>query len=33
MHHCVMDVAAEAGPVAEAKPKEPSDVIGRLVRS
>jgi hypothetical protein len=32
MRHSVTDVAAEGGPVAEAKPKEPSDAIGRLVR-
>jgi DNA-binding FrmR family transcriptional regulator len=31
--HCVMDAAAEGGPVAEAKLKEASDAIARLVRS
>ena len=33
LKHCVMDAAAEGGPVAEAKLKEASDAIARLVRS
>jgi DNA-binding FrmR family transcriptional regulator len=33
LHHCVMDAAAEGGPVAEAKLKEASDAIARMVRS
>ena len=33
LRHCVMDAAAEGGPVAEAKLKEASDAIARLVRS
>ena len=31
--HCVIDAAAQGGPVAEAKLKEASDAIARLVRS
>jgi CsoR family transcriptional regulator, copper-sensing transcriptional repressor len=33
LKHCVMDAAAEGGPVAEEKLKEASDAIARLVRS
>jgi DNA-binding FrmR family transcriptional regulator len=33
LRHCVMDAAAEGGPVAEARLKEASDAIARLVRS
>ena len=33
LKHCVMDAAAEGGPIAEAKLKEASDAIARLVRS
>ena len=33
LRHCVMNAAAEGGPVAEAKLKEASDAIARLVRS
>ncbi len=33
LKHCVMDAAAEGGSVAEAKLKEASDAIARLVRS
>ena len=33
LRHCVMDAAAQGGPVAEAKLKEASDAIARLVRS
>ena len=31
--HCVVDAAAQGGPVADAKLKEASDAIARLVRS
>ncbi|GAB3231233.1 metal-sensitive transcriptional regulator [Kineococcus gypseus] len=31
--HCVVDAAREGGPAAEAKVKEASDAIARLVRS
>ena len=33
LHHCVLDAAAAGGPEAEAKLKEASDAIARLVRS
>ena len=33
LKHCVMNAAAEGGPVAEAKLEEASDAIARLVRS
>jgi DNA-binding FrmR family transcriptional regulator len=33
MAHCVVDAAREGGPEAEAKLKEASDAIARLVRS
>ncbi len=33
LKHCVMDAAVQGGPVAEAKLKEASDAIARLVRS
>ena len=33
LHHCVLDAAATGGPEAEAKLKEASDAIARLVRS
>jgi CsoR family transcriptional regulator, copper-sensing transcriptional repressor len=33
LRHCVMDAALEGGPEAEAKLKEASDAIARLVRS
>ena len=33
MKHCVVDAAREGGPEAEAKFKEASDAIARLVRS
>ena len=33
LKHCVMDAAAEGGPVAEAKLQEASEAIARLVRS
>ena len=33
LKHCVMDAAAQGGPVAETKLKEASDAIARLVRS
>jgi len=33
LKHCVMDAAAEGGSVAEAKLKDASDAIARLVRS
>jgi DNA-binding FrmR family transcriptional regulator len=33
LRHCVMDAATEGGPVAEARLKEASDAIARLVRS
>lgn len=33
MKHCVVDAAREGGPEAEAKIKEASDAIARLVRS
>ena len=33
LHHCVLDAAAVGGPEAEAKLKEASDAIARLVRS
>src|SRR5688500_1600800 len=33
LRHCVMDAAAEGGPVAEQKLQEASDAIARLVRS
>ena len=33
LHHCVLDAAAVGGPEAEAKLKEASNAIARLVRS
>ncbi len=33
LRHCVMDAAAQGGPVAEAKLQEASNAIARLVRS
>ncbi len=33
LKHCVLDAAVEGGPAAEAKLKEASDAIARLVRS
>ena len=33
LHHCVLNAAAAGGPEAEAKLKEASDAIARLVRS
>ena len=33
LHHCVRDAAVAGGPEAEAKLKEASDAIARLVRS
>ena len=33
LHHCVLDAAVAGGPEAEAKLKEASDAIARLVRS
>ncbi len=33
LRHCVMDAAVEGGPAADAKLKEASDAIARLVRS
>jgi DNA-binding FrmR family transcriptional regulator len=33
LHHCVLDAAAAGGPEAQAKLKEASDAIARLVRS
>ena len=33
LKHCVMNAAAQGGPVAEAKLEEASDAIARLVRS
>ncbi|GGC97624.1 hypothetical protein GCM10011512_25730 [Tersicoccus solisilvae] len=33
LKHCVMDAAREGGPTADAKIKEASDAIARLVRS
>lgn len=33
LRHCVMDAAAEGGPAADAKIREASDAIARLVRS
>ena len=33
LKHCLIDAAAEGGPVAEAKLKEASNAIARLVRS
>jgi DNA-binding FrmR family transcriptional regulator len=33
LHHCVLDAAAAGGPEAEAKLKEASNAIARLVRS
>ena len=33
LHHCVVDAVASGGPEAQAKLKEASDAIARLVRS
>ncbi len=33
LHHCVVDAARQGGPESDAKVKEASDAIARLVRS